>query len=396
MRRFAFTHSRLVLIWVCLGVQAVALAGAGVFTCWTFRRVISRAVEERILNANTQVADRYTDLIEGLGVTDLDPDGPGWERIQSVIERADLPGGAFMCVTDAQGNVVCHPEIRNDPSLRGLPLGKMALENASDGSGGPLAQADPSATVTGRLGFFGNTHYVATRVLPGLNARLIVHQPESGLVSLSAGQMAKLIGGIVMASLIVMAATGVTIWWMSGRHDRRLDRFHAGLGEEIEARLIQSLASRHALIFGLAKLADCRDTETGAHLERICAYSLRLAEQLRDQFDEIDDAWLECVRVAPCLHDIGKVGIPDAILLKPGPLTEDERHLMQGTRTSAPTRWAPSLNAWVATTQSWPWASGSPSSTTSAGTARDTRAGSRAIRSPCRPGSSRWPTSTTH
>jgi putative two-component system response regulator len=50
-----------------------------------------------------------------------------------------------------------------------------------------------------------------------------------------------------------------------------------------------------------------------------------LAEALQDEHDEIDDAWIENLRVAASLHDIGKVGIPDAVLLKEGRLSEAER-----------------------------------------------------------------------
>jgi putative two-component system response regulator len=88
-----------------------------------------------------------------------------------------------------------------------------------------------------------------------------------------------------------------------------------------------STAARNALIFGLAKLAESRDPETGAHLERICAFSAELAGQLQRQGDhpEITDEWVRELRLAAALHDIGKVGIADSALLKPGPLTDAER-----------------------------------------------------------------------
>jgi HD-GYP domain-containing protein (c-di-GMP phosphodiesterase class II) len=88
-----------------------------------------------------------------------------------------------------------------------------------------------------------------------------------------------------------------------------------------------STAARNALIFGLAKLAESRDPETGAHLERICAFSFALAKglQRRGGHDEVTDEWVGELRLAAALHDIGKVGIADSALLKPGPLTEAER-----------------------------------------------------------------------
>lgn len=90
--------------------------------------------------------------------------------------------------------------------------------------------------------------------------------------------------------------------------------------------------ARDATILALAKLAEHRDPETGAHLERVQHYCRLLSETLstmpryasvidRDFIDQI-------VRSSP-LHDIGKVGIPDAVLLKPGKLSDAEFEIMK-------------------------------------------------------------------
>lgn len=93
-------------------------------------------------------------------------------------------------------------------------------------------------------------------------------------------------------------------------------------------RQADSLRARNTLIFGLAKLAESRDTDTGEHLERIAAYCRVLAEQLRTAHD-LADEWIFNLQLASSLHDIGKVGIPDSVLLKPGPLTPGERAAME-------------------------------------------------------------------
>jgi putative two-component system response regulator len=102
----------------------------------------------------------------------------------------------------------------------------------------------------------------------------------------------------------------------------------AALLEAAERQRAQ-LHARNTLIFGLAKLAEYRDTDTGAHLERISEYSALLAESLRERFPEIGAAWVDTIRVASSMHDIGKVGIPDGVLLKPGKLTPDERKVIE-------------------------------------------------------------------
>jgi len=83
---------------------------------------------------------------------------------------------------------------------------------------------------------------------------------------------------------------------------------------------------------GLAKLAESRDPETGDHLVRMSLYSAAIAEQLGEDgrdCDAITPAYVRDIyRFAP-MHDIGKVGIEDSILLKPGKLTELERSRMQ-------------------------------------------------------------------
>jgi PAS domain S-box-containing protein len=85
--------------------------------------------------------------------------------------------------------------------------------------------------------------------------------------------------------------------------------------------------ARSATILGLAKLAEYRDEGTGKHLERIREYSRLIAEQmakLPKYRGYITTAYIEDIYRSSILHDIGKVGIPDAILLKPEELTEDE------------------------------------------------------------------------
>lgn len=101
--------------------------------------------------------------------------------------------------------------------------------------------------------------------------------------------------------------------------------------KEAEKELLESnenlQAARSATILGLAQLAEYRDKETGSHLERIREYAKVLALELSRKpsyKDYISDDYIEDIYNSAILHDIGKVGIPDAILLKPGKLTDDE------------------------------------------------------------------------
>lgn len=98
------------------------------------------------------------------------------------------------------------------------------------------------------------------------------------------------------------------------------------------AERIVSLENKNLLVFSLAKLAESRDCETGAHLERIREYSRMLAEELSkcERYSkEIDADYIQTIYLTSPLHDIGKVGIPDNILLKPGKLTVEEFEVMK-------------------------------------------------------------------
>jgi len=100
------------------------------------------------------------------------------------------------------------------------------------------------------------------------------------------------------------------------------------------AERIFSIQDKDMVIFALARLAETRDPETGYHLERIQSYS-RLLGQALDQhvFPEINRQFIETLYATSPLHDIGKVGIPDRILLKPGHLNDKEFAIMKSHTT---------------------------------------------------------------
>jgi putative two-component system response regulator len=95
---------------------------------------------------------------------------------------------------------------------------------------------------------------------------------------------------------------------------------------------ILSLETRDVAIFAMAKLAESRDPETGAHLERVRSYCRVLAKDLAGQpkfRSIIDEEFIRLIYLTSPLHDIGKVGIPDSVLLKPGCLSDREFEIMK-------------------------------------------------------------------
>ncbi|MGO9111476.1 MAG: HD domain-containing phosphohydrolase [Thermoguttaceae bacterium] len=95
---------------------------------------------------------------------------------------------------------------------------------------------------------------------------------------------------------------------------------------------ILAMESRELIIFSMAKLAESRDPETGAHLERMREYCRVIAEHLSRQAkfrEQVDGDYVQLIYMTSPLHDIGKVGIPDHILLKAGRLTSEEFEIMK-------------------------------------------------------------------
>ncbi len=97
-------------------------------------------------------------------------------------------------------------------------------------------------------------------------------------------------------------------------------------------RLVRELQdSRDAVIRGMALLSEMKDTHISGHLDRICEMSRYLAGKLEPMpaYPEVTPAFVELIARASALHDVGKVGIPDSILLKPGKLTPPEFEVMK-------------------------------------------------------------------
>lgn len=91
------------------------------------------------------------------------------------------------------------------------------------------------------------------------------------------------------------------------------------------------MKAQNATILALAKLSECRDTDTGSHLERVGFFCENLAVQLasRPNFSHVDEEFIKTIKNVAPLHDIGKVGIEDRILLKPGALDKEEFEIMK-------------------------------------------------------------------
>jgi putative two-component system response regulator len=118
---------------------------------------------------------------------------------------------------------------------------------------------------------------------------------------------------------------------LKGSRDFLKDQ-NAFLEEEVARRTREVQAIQDVTIMAMGSLAETRDNETGNHIRRTQHYVKALADRLRSNpkfAAALDDATIELLYKSAPLHDIGKVGIPDRILLKPGKLTPEEFEIMK-------------------------------------------------------------------
>lgn len=104
------------------------------------------------------------------------------------------------------------------------------------------------------------------------------------------------------------------------------------LEKEVARRIVEVTAVQEVAILALTSLAETRDNETGGHIRRTQHFVKILADHLKDhpRFSaELDELSRKLLFQSAPLHDIGKIGIPDAILLKPGRLTPEEFEVMK-------------------------------------------------------------------
>jgi putative two-component system response regulator len=129
---------------------------------------------------------------------------------------------------------------------------------------------------------------------------------------------------------IVLARVATQLELKAAR-DFLADR-NAWLEQEVQRRTAELTQSQDATIMALASLAETRDNETGNHIRRTQWYVRALAEQVRHHprfASRLDPETIDMLFKSAPLHDIGKVGIPDRILLKPGRFTPEEFEFMK-------------------------------------------------------------------
>ncbi|MDX2132000.1 MAG: HD domain-containing phosphohydrolase [Planctomycetota bacterium] len=326
-RRFAL-RSRRRLIAATVLLQGVVIGAGWLASLHATRAGLTSKVRERTIeDAGRRAAAFAAQLERGV-------DGPvrhgneAWQRAQEMVRASQPPGGTLL-VLDRYGSLLCHPALEANPGLRRVDYREQRVTLVPGGEQMELGQLRPHVPLSGEVEFLGGRALVGVVYTDAAQAKVVVLMPAdaAGAAAASLSSEVLLWTAVAGAGALVLTVLGSAL--LVRRYDSILMRANRSLEEELERRVRRGLDIRNGLIFGLAKLADYRDTDTGSHLDRICRYSETLARALRDEFSEITRGWIDLLRLAASMHDIGKVGIADSILLKPGALTPEERRLME-------------------------------------------------------------------
>lgn len=114
----------------------------------------------------------------------------------------------------------------------------------------------------------------------------------------------------------------------------KLKEYRDHLQEKVDQKTEQLRHAQEAIIASMAVMAERRDPETGAHIQRTKAYVKTLAYAMAEELPQkLSHTTIYMLEQAAPLHDIGKVAVPDHVLFKPGPLTRDEFEIIKDHTT---------------------------------------------------------------
>ncbi|MGE0446841.1 MAG: HD domain-containing phosphohydrolase [Vicinamibacterales bacterium] len=318
---------RAALILLVTGVQLLCVLVALVSFAEWLKTGLTTAVTTQVESDNRAVASQFAQLVREFGFRDVSRASPDWERLQAVVERTTLPNEGFICIIGGDGKLLYHPAMRQKPALAAMEHGATALAGTHSGTIAQLANGTPSFSGVGTVD--DETHVIGGTPIPELGITVLAHQRQRGIEHAVGDLLAtsRTTGILVGLALVLLTTLSTTL--VVRRYENQLADVNAGLEQQVAVRTRALTRTQEAVIFGLAKLADSRDEDTGEHLVRIQRYVHVLCSHLLALGVPDLDGRTDLIVRTSALHDIGKVGVPDAILQKPGGLTAEERAVMQ-------------------------------------------------------------------
>ncbi len=311
-------------VGVVLAAQTACL-GVGL---WMQHRFVQSASREDAIqqtwNDLQDVARRIAPALSDAPALLETPRDESLRRIEGLLAAASTPSGGALLV-DSRWHVLAaptHSERLEGGFARGAQLPWSSVKERET--------SDPEQR--GYVNAANIRNLAVARALPGGELQLVVYRSVPAVESAAAGVLASVAGIGALTWLWTSVLLGIATYMVVARFHDEAERERARTVSDQLHQRQKLLRTRDAVIFGLAKLADSRDPETGDHLERISVYSTTLASVLRHHPEyarQVTPSFVRLIGISSALHDIGKVGVEDRILLKPGPLTAAERARIQ-------------------------------------------------------------------
>jgi putative two-component system response regulator len=321
-------------LWLILvsNLQLIVLLLVTVSLFLWIERDTTRVLDQQSCLNSVEIIDRIAELIETERMIDLRTEkNQDLPRLKAEISNMRLSSNVAIGLFDWNQRTPLL-EFPNELDLDVGELWSRAIYFAVDGTSPGRIQD---------LLSFANPQFcgwqiqndqkilVAIRLLPQVNALLVVAQPPP-LSSISLASILQVAHSraftiTLVVGLICISITTIIVNSVS----QTVNNLNHGLERVVNHSTSELIRTKNAVIFGLAKLAESRDNDTGEHLERIRIYVTILAKELALSHPDFDEGFIHDLGLASSLHDVGKVGIPDSILLKPGRLTAEERGIME-------------------------------------------------------------------
>ncbi len=318
----------LIVVLIC-GIQLIAALGMIWYQLLSFEHTtISCLGNQSALHSQTIAKV----VLEQLGIREaVRPTTDVAVELRQILEHSTLAGDRFVGVFDLASNQLFDARLgpTNQVPTAGHSLDIVDLETEEQISVNEWLSIPSLRFLKGSVQIGGVSYFVVINRLRNSNNALIVGQVETDVTSRFSSWMniAKVVcfnGVLLLGFMTLFLITSIL-----QKFENRLAKFHLQLQDMVEVRTSELSKTKNGVIFGLAKLAESRDNDTGDHLDRIRSYVVLLAREMQSSYRELDEQYIRNLALASSLHDIGKVGIPDAVLLKPGRLTDLERKIMQ-------------------------------------------------------------------
>lgn len=307
--------------WLLIGVHTFCLS----IGFWFLAQLLISSTEHQVMQDSWQALTSNSAAIAEVAtaINGTKTDSSSFRRLQDAADKAAATGRNVTVLVRKDWTVLKHLSM---PVPDQFPVGEQ-IRWRSDRSA--HSQTEP---LQGRVETTDGS-YAAVAYPTGDQQSYVVVYDSYGLNSIwRSSVIASLPFAVGIAFLWTWVLSSAATYLLSARLNSDELRRTAQSNQDALKSAQDLVRTRDAVIFGLAKLAESRDPETGQHLERISLYSTRLANALR-AFPEyqgiVTPSYVRLLGISSVLHDIGKVGLEDNVLLKPGRLNAEERHKMQ-------------------------------------------------------------------